>query len=193
MENTMYELSPNLEQRIKDLIASEPTSDDFTTFTVNINDQERQQMSGKELRQRQEASQEKAGEIIGRLQNEIGDDPEKKMEMEEFQEWFKENVSPHVDEFEVVEHDFDQTAFSEAAGAYHKETLSIRAQFKDEIIEHYGLRDSEDAVYWIMEAGGEGIPTLDVPTVIKAFDSLVNGIDPNEEVKDDSNEGVLEA
>lgn len=189
----MYELSPNLEERIKNLIASEPTSDDFTTYTVNINDNEQQQMDGKELRERQLASQEKAGEIIGRLQNEIGDDPEKKMEMEEFQEWFKENVSPHIDEFEVLDHEFDQVAFSEAAGIYHKETLSIRAQFKDEIIEHYGLRDSEDAEYWIMEAGGEGIPTLDVPTVIKAFDSLVNGIDPSEEAGDDSSEGVLEA
>jgi len=108
---------------------------------------------------------------------EANKDSEEKMEASAFDEWYKENVAPQLKDIETTDHEFDQEGFMAAADAYYKETKAVRAQFKDEIIAHYGLQDNEDADLWIMESGGEGIPTLNVPTVIQAFDDLADSSD----------------
>lgn len=188
----MYKLSPNLEKRITNIIENEPTTDDFTIYTVMFNGTE-MQMPGAEVHAIRKKNAEIVDVEVKALKEEIGDDPEKKMSVDDFNEWYKATVNPKLDDFEMLDHDFDSSAFGEAANDYYKETRAVRAQFKDEIIEHYGLRDSEDAELWIMEAGGEGIPTLDLPTVIKAFDSLANGIDPDPDEETKDQEGILEA
>ncbi len=172
----MYELSPNLKQRIAALVASEPTSDDFTTYTVEVNG-ETVKMTGPELKKLQENNSEIASREMEKFAASIGDNPEDKMEIQEFEKWYEENVKPKLDEHELIDHDFDVVSFNEAANAYYEETKAIRAQFKDEIIAHYGLEGNEDADLWIMQSGGEGIPTLDVSVVIQAFDDLADSTD----------------
>ncbi len=186
----MYELSTNLENRIKNLVEHEPETDDFTVYTVKLNGVE-MNMLGAEVHENRKHNDDIVKKEMYAFKESMGEDPENKMDMYDFQEWYKETVVPKLDDFEILEHDFDTDAFNSAAGAYHNETKAVRAQFKDEIIEHYGLRDSEDADLWIMESGGEYIPTADVINVIKAFDSLVNDIDSTEETG--NQEGILEA
>ncbi len=177
----MYELSRNLEKRIKALVESEPTTNDFTKYTVELNG-ETVSMTQPELDELQKRYSEIIDGEMKELSDSMGDNPENKMQPEEFEKWFEENVKPKLDVIEISDHDFDVVAFNDAANIYYKETKEIRAQFKDEIIAHYHLEDNRDAELWIMESGGEGIPTLDIPTVIKAFDELA-----------DSSDAILEA
>lgn len=171
----MYELSPNLAERIDVLKKSEPVSDDFVVYTVEI-DGEEVQMTGQEVNAVRAENAEINNTAIGAL-FEANKDSEEKMEASAFDEWYKENVVPQLKDIETTDHEFDQEGFMAAADAYYKETKAVRAQFKDEIITHYGLQGNEDADLWIMESGGEGIPTLDVPTVIQAFDDLADSSD----------------
>lgn len=172
----MYELSPNLKQRIAALIANEPTTNDFTTYTVELNG-ETVQMTEPELNKLREHNSEIANREMKKLSESFGENPEDKMEIEKFEKWYEEIVKPKLDEYEITDHDFDVVSFNEAANAYYKETKAIRKQFKDEIIAHYELEGNDDAELWIMEAGGEGIPTLDVSVVIQAFDDLADSTD----------------
>jgi len=171
----MYELSPNLAERIDALIKSEPVSDDFVVYTVEIDGNE-VQMTGQEVNELRNENAEINNAAIGEL-FEANKDSEEKMEVEAFDKWYKENVAPKLKDIETTDHEFDQEGFMAAADAYYKETKDVRAQFKDEIIAHYGLQGNEDADLWIMESGGEGIPTLKVQTVIQAFDDLAGSPD----------------
>ena len=171
----MYELSPNLAERIAELIKSEPVSDSFVVYTVEI-DGEEVQMTGHEVNDLRKENAEVNNTAIGAL-FEANKDSDEKMEVEAFDEWYKENVVPQLKDIETTDHEFDQEGFMAAADAYYKETKAVRAQFRDEIIAHYGLQDNEDADLWIMESGGEGIPTLNVSTVIQAFDDLADSSD----------------
>lgn len=171
----MYELSPNLAERIEALVKSEPVSDDFVVYTLTVDDEE-VQMTGQEVN----ALRKENAEISNNALNDLFEsrkDADEKLDPDGFNDWYKENVASKLNDIETTDHEFDSDGFKAAADAYYKETLAVRAQFKDEIIAHYGLEDNEDADLWIMQAGGEGIPTLNVPTVIQAFDELADSSD----------------
>lgn len=171
----MYELSPNLAERINALKASEPVSDDFVVYTLTVDGKE-VELTGQEVNKLRQENAEMSNSAIGELFESHKDDDEK-MQVEEFDEWYKENVASKLKDIETTDHEFDQDGFMAAADAYYKETKAVRDQFKDEIVAHYHLEDNEDADLWIMEAGGEGIPTLNVATVIQAFDDLADSSD----------------
>jgi len=183
----MYELSPNLKDRIQHLLDNEPTTDDFTVYTVALDGVETT-IPGSHVHELRKKNAEIEMKEIEALKSSIETNPDSKMDVEEFKEWYDENVKPKLYDFEMLDHDFNHDAFGDAANEFHKETIAVRLQFKDEITEHYSLRGEEDAEYWFMESGGDGIPTKDVSTVIAAFDSLANGTH-----SDSEDPGVLEA
>jgi len=171
----MYELSPNLAERIEVLKKSEPVSDDFVVYTLTVDGKE-VELSGQEVNRLRQENAEMSNAAIGDL-FESRKDEDEKMEVGDFDKWYKENVESKLKDIETTDHEFDQDGFMAAADAFYKETKAVRAQFKDEIVAHYHLENNEDADLWIMEAGGEGIPTLNVATVIQAFDDLADSSD----------------
>jgi hypothetical protein len=171
----MYELSPNLTERIAALVKSEPVSDSYVVYTLTV-DGEEVEMTGHEVNELRKENAEISNKALNDL-FESRKDADEKLDVGGFDDWYKENVASKLKDIETTDHEFDSDGFKDAANAYYKETLAVRAQFKDEIIAHYGLEDNEDADLWIMQAGGEGIPTLNLSTVIQAFDDLADSSD----------------